>query len=46
MSRRGGMVQVTFGDGKNREAFLVYPEAQKFDYRFAWQPKEYAKKVL
>lgn len=44
VSRQANLVQVNF-DVKDVgvESFLLYPQEQKFDAKFRWQPKLYAK---
>ncbi len=44
VQRKNNMVQVNYSlKDKSIESFFLYPQEQKFDYKFKWQPKSYVR---
>lgn len=44
VQRKDSMVQVNYSlKDKSIESFFLYPQEQKFDYKFKWQPKSYVR---
>ena len=44
IQRKNNMVQINYSlKDKSIESFFLYPEEQKFDYKFKWQPRSYVR---